>query len=193
MSVKTLIINASLGGDQGNSMNFLPPEIFLNPTTIIGLSELSELTQEEYINLFLNLFNEHDHVLFISGTYWDSWSSHLQYFLETITPLEAHPCLFGKPAGVLITMHSVGGKEVMSRLQGVLSTYGFLIPPHSGLVLSLATELARQSQSEFQDDFWSKEEIPLIIENLSAYSKLSTKAKPWSVDHKDPTRVWNKQ
>lgn len=56
--------------------------------------------------------------LFLTGTYWDSWGSPLQKFLEDATETEGSSLWLGKPCGVAVLMHSVGGKEVVSRLQG---------------------------------------------------------------------------
>ena len=78
--------------------------------------------------------------VFVTGTYWDSWGSPLQKFLENVTDLEGSPAFLGKPAIVMVLNHSVGGKGVLSRLQGVLSTLGCLIPPMSGIVYSWVTE-----------------------------------------------------
>ena len=64
-------------------------------------------------------------VLFVTGTYWDSWGSPLQKFLEDHAYLETSPVLMGKPAGAIVLQHFCGGKAVLSRLQGVLSTWDF--------------------------------------------------------------------
>jgi len=45
-----------------------------------------------------------------TGTYCDSWSSHLQRFLEESTPHEATALWLGKPAIALVTEHSVGAR-----------------------------------------------------------------------------------
>ena len=64
-------------------------------------------------------------------------------FFETITNLEGDVCFFGKPAAAIVTMHSVGGKEVLSRLQGVLNTHSdFSIPPMSAMTYSYTNQTA---------------------------------------------------
>lgn len=59
-----------------------------------------------------------DGFLFGTGTHWDSWSSVLQHFLEAATPLEGTTTWLGKPAAVVVTEHSVGGKAVLSPAAG---------------------------------------------------------------------------
>jgi hypothetical protein len=60
-----------------------------------------------------------------------------------------------KPCAVFILMQSVGGKSVLSRLQGVLSMMGLLIPPMSGMAYSLVSDLAMKVPSTQNEDFWS--------------------------------------
>lgn len=132
-----------------------------------------------------------DGLLVMTGTYWDSWGSPLQRFLEVMTPLESADFLRGKPAAALVLMHSVGGKEVLSRLQGVLSTWGFLIPPQSGMVRALATDLAVQvKKSSHSQDFWQEEDLAFVLENLLRACHIKFDWASWPVDRKDPTRLW---
>jgi chromate reductase len=105
-----------------------------------------------------------DAFVFATGTYWDSWGSPLQQFLEEATELEGGSVWLGKPTATLVTMHSVGGKEVLSRLQGVLSTLGLLIPPMSGMTYSLANHLALRQGGD--QDFWRVEDLEVVAHNL---------------------------
>lgn len=191
---KLLIINAALNGNHGNTFQcFKKIEPLLNDhceLQILELKNLNHLDSKDYQEVIAQKIKASDALYFMTGTYWDSWSSYLQRFLEESTFLEATATLFAKPAGVFTTMHSVSGKEVMSRLQGVLSSQGYLIPPHSSLTISLASELARKTESSFQDDFWSTDEILHTIKNVLSYACQPTKASAWSVDHKDPKRLW---
>lgn len=191
---KLLIINGALSGQQGNTYQcFQKIEHHLQELCdikVIELKNLNSLTSNDYQQKIKQEIEAADAFYFLTGTYWDSWSSYLQRFLEESTFLEASPALFSKPAGVFTTMHSVAGKEVMSRLQGVLSSQGYLIPPHSSLTLSLASELARKSDSSFQEDFWSPEEILHTIKNVLAFARHPIKSRAWNVDHQDPKRLW---
>ncbi|MCK6593847.1 MAG: hypothetical protein L6Q33_01495 [Bacteriovoracaceae bacterium] len=191
---KLLIINGALNGNLGNTFSFFKNiEHHLDELcslNILELKSMNHLSSLDYQKAIDSHISSCDAIYLLSGTYWDSWSSYLQRFLEESTFLEASPKVFSKPAGVLTTMHSVSGKEVMSRLQGVLSSQGYLIPPHSALTISLASELARKAESSFQDDFWSSDEILHTIKNVLAYTQLEAKSSAWSVDTKDPKRLW---
>jgi hypothetical protein len=117
----------------------------------------------------------------------------MQKFLEMATKYEASDLFLFKPASVMITMHSVGGKGVLSRLQGVLNTMGLGIPPMSGMVYALSTHIALtmgENYNHFNDDFWSLEDIEIIIHNLMSAVQHKHDFKSWPVDRKDPQRRW---
>lgn len=190
-----LIINASLSGAQGNSARILPhlhQALETHSKKFPIQTEVIELESNFNIEKLAASLDRADSFVFLTGTYWDSWSSHLQRFLEVATEWEASNKFLGKPAAVIVSMHSVGGKEVMSRLQGVLNNFGCLIPPMSGVAISLATELARESNSEFKDDFWSTNDLSTVTYNLLSSSYLNHSYVAWEVDRKDPTRLWMK-
>lgn len=134
-----------------------------------------------------------DAVLCMTGTYWDSWGSPLQKFLEDATDLEARPEILGKPLGACVLMHSVGGKEVLSRLQGVFSTMGFLIPPMSGMAYSLSGQLALHSKNVHAKDFWCLEDLDIIVVNLVLAAQSKTAWQTWPVDRKNFRKKWLKQ
>lgn len=125
-----------------------------------------------------------DALVFLTGTYWDGWSSHLQRFLEEATPTESTALWLGKPAAVLVTEHSVGGKGVVSRLQGVLATLGCLIPPQSGVVISRASITGRRSADAF-----GLPDVDHACANLLAALGTGTYAA-WPVDRGDPRARW---
>ena len=130
-------------------------------------------------------------LVFGTGTYWDSWGSPLQKFLEEVTDWEGGAEWLGKPAAVIVTMHSVGGKGVLSRLQGVLSTLGCAIPPMSGLVCSMVNQLALDGErTEFHDDLWSREDLKIVGENLLVAIGGGENWTKWSVDAQTPRRLW---
>lgn len=193
--LKILICNGSLGGITGNT-NVVVEHILklLNDRKCTyEILDLKDLLEKKISPTDVkNKFQEASGVIFTSGTYWDSWGSPLQHFLEVSTEFEGSDIFLGKPAAVFVTMHSVGGKGVLSRLQGVLNTLGFLIPPMSGLVYSLAGHLALQTESTFSDDFWSLDDAETVIHNFLAALNNETNYQAWPVDHKDPTRLWIK-
>ncbi len=188
-SKNILILNGSLGAEKGNT-SILIQQALMTLHRYQATVEVIHLKKYPLVNLKEKL-NWADGFIFTSGTYWDSWGSPLQKFLEDCTEFEATNVFFNKPASVLISMHSVGGKEVLSRLQGVLSTMGLSIPPMSGLVYSLAAHLAiHESQTSFKDDFWSLEDIEVTTHNLITAILGNYNFKSWPVDTKDPTRRW---
>ena len=192
---KILILNGSLGGRDGYTQYLISQsEKFIknygHAAETIHLKDF--LDKKITLNEMKTKLMEAHGVVMTSGTYWDSWGSPMQYFLEAATEFEASDIFMGKPAAVLITMHSVGGKSVLSRLQGVLNTLGFMIPPMSGMVYSLAGKLALETDSNFAEDFWGMEDLEIIIHNLVTTFEKEPSFKPWPVDHKDPKRIWIK-
>ncbi|MDO9183161.1 MAG: NAD(P)H-dependent oxidoreductase [Bacteriovorax sp.] len=184
---KILILNGSLGGSNGNTSVLIETALkYLKKHDV----EIDIFHLENNPNNIKNKLAWADAFVFTSGTYWDSWGSPMQYFLETSTQYEASDLFLFKPASVMISMHSVGGKGVLSRLQGVLNTMGLSIPPMSGFVYSLATHLSLESNNEFHDDFWSLTDIEIIIHNLITAVKHEHDFKAWPVDRKDPGRRW---
>jgi NAD(P)H-dependent FMN reductase len=189
---KILILNGSLGGNSGNTKFLLERLQKKIPSSeVVHLKDLLE--KKLNINDLKTKLQHADGFVFTSGTYWDSWGSPMQYFLEAATEFEASDIFMGKPAAVMITMHSVGGKGVLSRLQGVLNTLGMMIPPMSGIVYSLAGQLALETESSFAEDFWSLEDVDIIAHNLMTAVNKEDTYKPWPVDHKDPKRLWVKE
>ena len=187
---KILIVNGSLGGKDGNT------SVLIKAASQYLLQYKNELEILHLDGSDVDLKSKltwADGFIFTSGTYWDSWGSPMQLFLEQVTQFEASDVFLFKPASVMISMHSVGGKGVLSRLQGVLNTMGLSIPPMTGLVYALSTHLAMNSENDpgnFRDDFWSLEDIEIIVHNLITAVNHQHNFKSWPVDHKDPKRRW---
>lgn len=194
MKPKILVINGSLGGSSGNSARLLQ-EIRSRMRTKAQLDVLTLANQPIPMRTLQKKLGQADGYLFLTGTYWDSWGSPMQKFLESVTPWEGTPLWLGKPAACVILMHSVGGKEVLSRLQGVLVTMGCSIPPMSGMAYSLAGEIAAQNESAHGDDFWRIGDLDIVLENLLEGVSASCDAlyRSWVVDRKDPSRIWLKK
>ena len=206
---KVVIINGSPSGKDGNTSRVLDRlEHSLKTAVEVERIDLVEhLTRQspgfDEMALIVESLRSADGFVFSTGTYWDSWGSPLQLFFEKATSFESSDLWIGKPAAVLVTMHSVGGKEVLSRLQGVLSTLGLMIPPMSGMVYSLANHLAlsglnqpgnHQGLSSFARDLWCIEDLDVIAANLVAYLKQRTESPiqwtSWPVDSGDAERIW---
>ena len=154
--------------------------------------QVIHLAEEKYGPKLRKKILESQAIIFTTGTYWDSWGSPLQKLLEQMTELEGHKELMGKPCAVFVLMHSIGGKGILSRLQGVLSTFGFMIPPMSGMVYSLVSDIALKSRSTHAKDFWHLDDAQLILENLTRAAHTKINWKSWPVDMKDARRVWLK-
>jgi multimeric flavodoxin WrbA len=182
------IINGSLGGAHGNTALFM--DRLANALAPRARVRRLDLADGFVLRRDLESIRESAGFVFASGTYWDSWGSPLQHFWESMTPYEGDACWFGKPAACLTTMHSVGGKEVLSRLQGVLVSLGLWLPPMSGLTLGLATQLAARVDSSHAADLWEPADLDVVAHNLleAVYGTQAWRA--WPVDRADPTRLW---
>lgn len=185
---KVVIFNGSPSGRTGNCGAWI--KLIEKSLKRKAVCRVVHLTQTAFSSSLRKEMEAADGFVFVTGTYWDSWGSPLQKFLEDITSLEASPSLMGKPVSVFVLMHSVGGKGVLSRLQGVLSTFGFLIPPMSGMVYSLVSDIALKSQSSFAKDFWQKEDIGPVLQNFLIACDQKTSWTTWPVDKKNPRRRW---
>tara|TARA_R110000868_G_scaffold197846_5_gene444069 strand:- start:2209 stop:2874 length:666 start_codon:yes stop_codon:yes gene_type:complete len=192
---KILIINGSYNGEAGQSAliaNKISKEL-CQQNDFKTLTLKTETDKDQWDELL----NWADGFIFLTGTYWDSWGSPLQSFFEQTTEWETSERWLGKPAICIVTMHSVGGKSILSRLQGVLSTLGLSLPPLSGLVFSLTTKLLQSSGSDHADDFWQLDEINHLFHNLNVQIELNQKLMPnwsaWNVDRADVKRPWLKE
>jgi chromate reductase len=185
--MKILILNGSVHGNSGNCGLVL--KSLLKTRKDLDWNVVHLAKTKFGTSLFRKIKNA-DAILVMSGTYWDSWGSPLQKFLEDATDLEARPEILGKPAGVCVLKHSVGGKSVLSRLQGVLSSMGFLIPPMSGMVYSLSGQVAIKSKNIHAQDFWCLEDLEIVVENLVIAAKMKTSWKTWPVDRKNFRKKW---
>lgn len=195
-----LILNGSPSGKKGNCevlvrnlvsrINLLPIWSKSRKIKVVQLSEF-KWSHSDRKRLF-KLLEQAEGFIFVTGTYWDSWGSPLQTFLENVTPLEGGEAFLGKPAVVLVLNHSVGGKGVLSRLQGVLSTMGCVIPPMSGMVYSWVSEqvLKNGSPKNSEKDLWSLDDLTGILENFEIAIENKIKWKSWPVDLKDYKKIW---
>jgi len=185
-----LILNGSPFGSKGNCSSLIQ---FIRKKYPFQYKTL-HLANDSSLSEIKKQLTQADGFIFVTGTYWDSWGSPLQKFLEEVTPLEGTDVFLGKPCCVLVLNHSVGGKAVLSRLQGVLSTLGLLIPPMSGWVYSLLTEMTTQQhqKSKHAADFWSLDDLDIVFSNFQKSMNLNVKWQSWSVDRKNFKTNWLK-
>jgi NADPH-dependent FMN reductase len=183
-----LLVNASLAGRTGNT------EMLLERLTLAVGSRANVKTICLADGLRFSMVRRHlaaaDAVVFGTGTHWDGWSSVLQRFLEEATEAEGTRLWLGKPAGCVVSEHSVGGKGVLSRLQGVLLTLGCLLPPMSGLLISRAAVLAAAADPLSARDFWCPEDLEVIAHNMIEAANGRHRWKTWPVDRKDFAGRW---
>lgn len=196
--MRATIINGAVHGSQGNTAHYLKLAAALLAkqgveARIIHLADHGTQAQEEAVRRTLDA----DLVLLGSGTYWDTWGSPLQRYLEELTAHELSDGILGKPAGVLVTMDSVGGSSIVYRLQGALSSMGFLIPPVSAMVLSRVGAMVRHPGSHIEpgfeaaDDVWCEDDIAVVVSNLIA-AKTSTAWTRWPIAS-NAAPMWPKQ
>jgi chromate reductase len=180
---KKLIINGSLRGNAGNSgaitrraESFIKSQDAL--PCIVTLSE-----PMENIGKVKDLLLDHDGFLIVSGTYWNSWGSPLQRFIEVVTPLENTPVFFGKPVSCVVSMDSVGGIEVAARIHCVFSQFGCWTPPCSTLVLSRvgqeAVEATKGEEEDPNEDVWRLDDIEIVLRNLIASTRMDGQWEKW--------------
>lgn len=184
-----LVLNGSPHGPKGNCDQLIRG--LQAPFRKSIRFDVVHLADKKAFRPILEKVKKAEAIVFVTGTYWDSWGSPLQRLLEEMTALEGTNFLLGKPCAVFVLMHSVGGKAVLSRLQGVLSTFGFLIPPMSGMVYSLASDLAlKNSKSLHKDDFWDLADSTLILENILRALEIKIQWQAWPVDRKNFRKRW---
>jgi chromate reductase len=188
---KIMIVNASRGGAEGNTAEVLRlAGEALKTRAAVTMVVLADTDSEQV----LKEIEKTEGLVFGTGTYWDSWSHYLQRFLEEATATEGTATWLGKPTAVFVTGHSEGGKGVLSRLQGVLATFGCLIPPMGGMVYSLANQQAIARGGEETEDLWSLADIDVVCRNLCEAMKLSKRAgwESWPVDRAGFAKLWIK-
>ena len=185
---RVLLLNAGLNGAGGNTHAVLArASQHLAPHVEVALLHLA--ATPAYATFRAELAAA-DALVVGTGTHWDSWSHLLQRLLEEATPDEATPLWLGKPAAVLVTKHSVGGKGVLSRLQGVLNTFGCAIPPMSGLVYSFTNQAALATAAPGTDDLWCLEDVAIVCHNLLVALGVQSGYRAWPVDRTRFSARW---
>jgi chromate reductase len=200
LTPRVLLINGSPAGRQGNTASVLERmAACLRERAVVDSLILDSLVLAESHDplVWEARIRASEAFVFATGTYWDSWGSPLQRFLESLTSIEASDAWLGKPAAVLVTMHSVGGKGVLSRLQGVLNTLGLLLPPLTGWVFSAASQTAisgvehrAEGESHWPtprdravtDDLWRLDDLTIVAHNLLEALYRTHRWQAWPVD-----------
>ncbi len=193
---RILLLNASLAGEAGNTAvllaharRLLARRATVTSVTLAGTAAGDANGAPDFASLRPQLAAA-DAFLIGTGTHWDSWSSVLQKFLEDATPAEGSALWLGKPTAVIVTEHSVGGKGILSRLQGVLVTLGCTLPPMSGLVLSRAALISAQHDPDAARDFWCADDLRVVCHNLAEAASGTRRWKTWPVDREGFADRW---
>jgi NADPH-dependent FMN reductase len=188
--VSVLIVNAGLGGSCGNSQ--VVAEHCSKLLRALGVPH-------EHLRLLgaapgdvPAALARAERLVFVSGTYWGGFSSLLQQVFEELTPSEASELWLGKPAAVLVTAHQVGAQSVLFRLQGVLVTFGCLLPPMSGVVISKVGEALRERAPELCGDVWGMADVETALHNLLAVPFAPFALRAWPVDREHYAERWLK-
>lgn len=116
-----------------------------------------------------------------TGTYWQSWGSPMQRFLEGATQWEVSDMFLGKPVFTIVTMHSMGGFEVMSRLQTTFNMLGTFIPPLCCMPYGQVNQAAFLA-GEGGIDAWDLESISFSAHNFKEALQGTHQYIPWTVD-----------
>ncbi len=193
---RILLVNASLAGAAGNTavlltriQRALRGKAAAETAVLAGGPDFAALRPR---------LAAADGFVFGTGTHWDGWSSELQRFLEAATAAEATSLWLGKPAAVVVSEHSTGGKGVLSRLQGVLVTLGCSVPPLGGMVVSRAALLAAKSDRSAARDFWGLADLGVVAHNVAEAARISLPGaraatprwRTWPVDRRDFAARW---
>lgn len=122
----------------------------------------------------------------------------MQQLFEKMTQIEGKKHLVGKPVSVIVTMHSVGGKEIVSRMQGVLCSMGCMIPPFTGFAYSYSDHIAHKSRvtgKKLLDDVWHINDLNALLGNLVEAVKKTNNWMVWDyldTNALDPAYIWLK-
>lgn len=196
---RVTILNGSLGGRTGNTNNLVTKvkKMIVKNVDNAKVSIIHLSPHFDWVKVRRSI-KASNALIFCTGTYWDSWGSPMQLLFEKMTQIEGKKHLLGKPAGAIVTMHSVGGKEVCSRILGNLVSLGCMVPPFAGFAYSYADHVAhkkRTAANKLLDDVWHIKDLEAFIHNLHQ-AHLGT--KNWIVwdyldtEALDPTFVWLK-
>lgn len=186
--MSVLILNAGLGGSAGNSQ--VVSEHCASLLRQRGARHESLVLRDALREDVPAALARAERLVLVSGTYWGGFSSLLQQLFEELTPSETSSLWLGKPASVLVTEHQVGAQAVLSRLQGILVTFGCLLPPLSGVVISKVGEALRARAPELCADVWGMEDVATALHNLLIAPYLRDSYRVWPVDREHYAERW---
>lgn len=184
MKKNILIINASIRGDEGNSNSIaLAAKNYIEKQKI-GTAEIYTLTSpKKTLKEVYQLLEKKDAFIVITGTYWNNISSVLQRFIEICTLFENTEAFLGKPISAIVSMDSVGGVDVASKIINSFSGLGCWSPPCSSIILSRLGEEAVKRTADWEEDpnedVWRLKDIEILIDNIDIACQFDR--KKWKV------------
>ena len=98
--MRLLALNGSVRGDDGDGAEVLRTALAFadaraDETMPIEITQVTLATYAGTVEAMVDKVRAADAFLFVTGTYWGSWGSPLQRFLEVLTPLEATDAFLG--------------------------------------------------------------------------------------------------
>ncbi len=188
---RIVILNGSLRGKNGNTGQVVDElaSYFKEGYEIdhIELKDVADISSLE------DRLNRADGFVVATGTYWQSWGSPMQRFLEGATKWEASPMFLGKPVFTIVTMHSMGGFEVMSRLQTNFNMFGMFIPPLCCMPYGHTNQEAYLA-GECGIDAWDLESISYSAHNFKEALQGTHHYIAWTVDRgREISPLWVKR
>ncbi|RYD59385.1 MAG: NADPH-dependent oxidoreductase [Sphingobacteriales bacterium] len=181
---KVLIINGSIRGKEGNSGKIVSQALgYLNEQANMTAGVLTLTNNMPAIEDVCSTLTQYHGFFIVTGNYWNSFGSPLQRFVEVMTAYEHTPSFFGKPLACAVSMDSVGGMEVASRVHSVFSGLGCWSPPCATIVLSrVASEAIAASKgkdNDPNDDVWSMADLKIVLQNLVATTQVKVDWQSW--------------
>lgn len=171
---KILFVNGSLFGTESNTFSLVEKlGKFLSEYEIVHLN----LSENKNHKIIVELIDEADGFIFGTGTYWQSWSSYLQSFFEEMVRYEGDKIWMNKPFCTVVTMHSIGGMDVASRIQSNLSLFGLVVPPMCCIVHSYVNTLLTKISDEC--NIWGERDLEIIANNLKVAIENKSSYQSW--------------
>lgn len=175
-----LTLNGSLNGSAGSTDVCLS---IVEDTVRSCKLNVQRVNLVERVNLsaIVDYIERAKGIVFGTGSYWDSWGSPMQKLFEDLAGLDSTEILFGKPAAVVVTEHSTGGKCVFNRTLGVLNTMGMWVPPHCAAIYSMVTHEAieRGMDGWKAMETWCLKDFVVVGHNLAAAAYGTREWKSW--------------
>ena len=187
---KIVVLDGSLHGKAGNTYGVTEELLKLLP----GYFEIEHIELKDVADFGTLETVLRDAYGFIAatGTYWQSWGSPMQRFFEYATRWESTDVFLGKPLCCIVTMHSLGGMEVLGRLQSNFNLLGTSIPPQCSFVYSHVNQMAGTHADS--KDVWDFDCLPSVAHNFQQALDNTHQYIAWEVDRGDAVSpLWLKK